>query len=156
MTRFIHDRFAKEYLEELLSPAGIVDIGRDVTSEVREIDVYFTPNASVPEYIESLGLLGRLANSAAIFEAFRNPVSVSEVISCLSKLWDVHGKLERQSRRENTAFNESELPKLWILTESIQDTSPRIHPSRNKKPVSEKLAPRIYPWGQCFNLKSKI
>jgi hypothetical protein len=37
------------------------------------------------------------------------------------------------------------------LTESIQDTSPRIHPSRNKKPVSEKLAPRIYPWGQCFN-----
>ncbi len=42
------------------------------------------------------------------------------------------------------------------LTESIQDTSPRIHPSRNKKPVSEKLAPRIYPWGQGFNLKSKI
>src|SRR5919199_1230067 len=42
------------------------------------------------------------------------------------------------------------------LTESIQDTSPRIHPSRNKKPVTEKLAPRIYPWGQCFNLKSQI
>jgi len=47
------------------------------------------------------------------------------------------------------------------LTESIQDTSPRIHSfadsgPRNKKPVSEKLAPRIYPWGQCFNLKSKI
>src|ERR671932_820310 len=42
------------------------------------------------------------------------------------------------------------------LTESIQDTSPQIHPSRNKKPVSEKLAPRIYPWGQCFTLKSQI
>ncbi|MEP6517608.1 flagellar assembly protein H [Microcoleus vaginatus] len=122
MTRFIHDRFAKEYLEELLSPAGIVDIGRDVTSEVREIDVYFTPNAAVPEYIESLGLLGRLANSAALFEAFRNPVSVSEVISCLSKLWDVRGKLERQSRRENTAFNESELPKLWILTPTASES----------------------------------
>jgi hypothetical protein len=27
------------------------------------------------------------------------------------------------------------------LTESIQDTSPRIHPSRNKKPVSDKQAP---------------
>lgn len=122
MTRFIHDRFAKEYLEELLSPAGIVDIGRDVTSEVREIDVYFTPNAAVPEYIESLGLLGRLANSAAIFEPFRNPVSVSEVISCLSKLWDVRGKLERQSRRENTAFNESELPKFWILTPTASES----------------------------------
>ena len=42
MTRFIHDRFAKEYLEELLSPIGTVNVGRDVTSEVREIDVYFT------------------------------------------------------------------------------------------------------------------
>ncbi len=41
MTRFIHDRFAKEYLEELLSPMGTVNVGRDVTSEVREIDVYF-------------------------------------------------------------------------------------------------------------------
>jgi len=47
------------------------------------------------------------------------------------------------------------------MTESIQNTSPRIHSfadsePRNKKPVSEKLAPRIYPWGQCFNLKSQI
>jgi len=42
MTRFIHDRFAKEYLEEMLSPIGTVNISRDVTSEVREIDVYFT------------------------------------------------------------------------------------------------------------------
>ena len=30
------------------------------------------------------------------------------------------------------------------MTESIQDTRHVIHPSRNKKPVSEKLAPRIY------------
>ena len=44
----------------------------------------------------------------------------------------------------------------YIMTESIQDTSPRIHQWRNKKRVSEKLAPRIYPWSQCFNLKSKI
>jgi len=42
MTRFIHDLFAKEFLEELLSPLGTVNIGRDVTSEVREIDVYFS------------------------------------------------------------------------------------------------------------------
>jgi hypothetical protein len=42
MTPFIHDRFAKEYLEELLSPIGTVNVGQDVTSEVREIDVYFT------------------------------------------------------------------------------------------------------------------
>jgi hypothetical protein len=29
------------------------------------------------------------------------------------------------------------------LTESIQDTSPRIHPSRNKKFVSDKGAPEF-------------
>ena len=51
--------------------------------------------------------------------------------------------------------------RIVLLTESIQDTSPRIHSfadsgRRNKKRVSEKLAPRIYPWGQGFNLKSKI
>jgi hypothetical protein len=56
MTRFIHDRFAKEYLEELLSPIGTVNIGRDVTSEVREINVYFTPGTAIPEYLSSLAV----------------------------------------------------------------------------------------------------
>jgi hypothetical protein len=116
MTRFIHDRFAKEYLEELLSPLGTVNIGRDVTSEVREIDVYFTPNLIAPEYVETLGILGKMATATAIFEPFRNPVSVSEVCSCLSKLWDLRGELERQARRQNTRSDETELPKLWILT----------------------------------------
>jgi len=116
MTRFIHDRFAKEYLEELLSPIGTVNIGRDVTSEVREIDVYFTPSTIAPEYVETLGILGKMATATAIFEPFRNPVSVSEVCSCLSKLWDLRGELERQARRQNTRSDEAELPKLWILT----------------------------------------
>ncbi|MEG5033918.1 hypothetical protein [Microcoleus sp. AT3-D2] len=30
-----------------------------------------------------------------------------------------------------------------VLTDSIQDTSPRIHPSRNKKPVSDKGTPEF-------------
>ena len=48
------------------------------------------------------------------------------------------------------------------MTESIQDTSPRIHSEsrlrtgeiKNLYPM--KLAERIYPWGQGFNLKSQI
>jgi len=62
MTRFIHDRFAKDYLAEMLSPIGTVNIGRDVTSEVREIDVYFTPTTVTPEYVETLGILGKNGN----------------------------------------------------------------------------------------------
>ena len=46
-----------------------------------------------------------------------------------------------------------------LLTESIQDTSPRIHPSTNKKPVSDETCPPNLSVGlmlQFFNLKSKI
>jgi|APFre7841882793_1041355.scaffolds.fasta_scaffold87337_2 hypothetical protein len=46
MTREAHGQFAKEYLEELLKPLGQVDIGKDVKSEVREIDIWFVPNQS--------------------------------------------------------------------------------------------------------------
>jgi hypothetical protein len=116
MTRFIHDRFAKEYLAEMLSPIGTVNIGRDVTSEVREIDVYFTPTTVTLEYVETLGVLGKMATGTAIFEPFRNPVRVSEVCSCLSKLLDIRGELERQARRQNTRWEEAESPKLWIFT----------------------------------------
>ncbi len=115
MTRFIHDRFAKEFLEELLSPIGTVNVGRDVTSEVREIDVYFTPGTASPEYSENLGLLGKMASTTALFEPFRNPASASEICSCLGKLLDVRGELERKSRRENTRLDDAQLPRLWIL-----------------------------------------
>ncbi|WP_442932749.1 hypothetical protein [Microcoleus sp. herbarium13] len=56
-----------------------------MTGEVREIDVYFTPGTAIPEYSESLGLLGKMAGTTAIFEPFRNPVNVVEaaaVIGC--------------------------------------------------------------------------
>lgn len=115
MTRFIHDRFAKELLEELLSPLGMVNIGRDVTSEVREIDVYFTPGLAIPEYSETLGLLGKMASKTAIFEPFRNLANVGEVISCIVKLWDLRGELGRGARRKNAPYD-AELPRLWILT----------------------------------------
>ncbi|MEG4836645.1 flagellar assembly protein H [Microcoleus sp. B9-D4] len=116
MTRFIHDRFAKDLLTELLSPIGTVNIGHDVTAEVREIDVYFIPMTVIPEYSATLGLLGKMAETTAIFEPFRNPVTVGEVISCMSKLWDLRGELERQARRENTRYDDAKLPQLWILT----------------------------------------
>jgi flagellar biosynthesis/type III secretory pathway protein FliH len=116
MTRFIHDRFAKEYLEEMLSPIGTVNVGRDVTSEVREIDVYFTPGTPIPEYTQNLGLLGKMANTTAIFEPFRNPIAVSDVWNCTSKLFDLRRELDRQARRENTRYDDTKLPFLWILT----------------------------------------
>ena len=141
MTRFIHDLFAKEYLEELLSPLGTVNIGRDVSSEVREIDVYFTPITAIPEYSETLGLLGKMASTTAIFEPFRNPASISEICSCLGKSLDVRGELERKFRRENTRYDDDRLPRLWIL---MPTASKAVVDSFNAIPDTENWLPGIY------------
>ncbi|MBD2488398.1 hypothetical protein [Aulosira sp. FACHB-615] len=115
MTRFIHDQFAKDYLEELLTPYGEVQAARRVAGEVREIDVYFIPTQ--PSNIsETLGLLGQFATTPALFEPFRNPAAATEICDCLLKLLEVRGDLQRQANRNNTRILESELPKLWILT----------------------------------------
>ena len=116
MTRFPHDQFAKEYLKELLTPLGQVETSRNVAGEVREIDVLFTPTSTETSTTKTLGLLGKIATTPAIFEPFRNPVTSSQIRSCMSKLFDVHADIERQAKRENTKINESDLPKLWILT----------------------------------------
>jgi hypothetical protein len=129
----------------MLSPIGTVNIGRDVTSEVREIDVYFTPTTVTPEYVETLGILGKMATATAIFEPFRNPVSVSEVNSCLSKLWDVRGELERLARRQNTRCEEAEMPKLWILTPTASKV---LLDGFNARPDNDNWMPGIYFLGE--------
>ena len=116
MTRLIHDQFAKDYLAELLSPLGTVNPGREVSSEVRQIDVYFTPNSPSDEYSQKLGVLGKMAATTALFEPFRNPVNSAEILGCLSKLLDVKAQIERLAKRENTPPIEANLPSLWILT----------------------------------------
>jgi hypothetical protein len=116
MTQFPHDQFAKEYLKELLSPLGQVEISYEVASEVRSVDVFFIPIAAAPEYVERLGLLGDLASTAALFEPYRNPVSWDEIRQCQSKLLDVLNDWQRQAKRDGRRMSEEQLPMLWILT----------------------------------------
>jgi len=116
MTRFIHDQFAKQYLTELLTPYGEVETSKDITAEVRQIDVLFIPSPQPTQSLETLGILGKMVTNYAIFEPFRNPVSKSEIRSCIGKLFDVHADLERQAKRNETRINETELPQLWIFT----------------------------------------
>ena len=118
MTRFIHDQFTKQYLTELFTPYGQVDTSKDITSEVRQVDVLFTPASPSPDNIETLGMLGKMGiyATSAIFEPFHNAVSKSEIRSCMGKLFDIHADLERQAKRNNTRINETQLPYLWILT----------------------------------------
>ncbi|NET16926.1 MULTISPECIES: hypothetical protein [Okeania] len=91
MTIFPHDQFAKQYLEELLSSIGEVKAPREVRGEVRQIDVWFSPQPQLQGNPEELGLLGRLATTSALFEPYRNPVTPDEIDSCLLKLLEVKG-----------------------------------------------------------------
>ena len=116
MTRFIHDQFAKDYLEELLKPFGEVQAASQVAGEIREIDVLFTPFPHQTTNVELLGLLGKLATTPAIFEPFRNPASTEEICDCLLKSLEVRGALRRAAKREQTNKTKIEIPKLWILT----------------------------------------
>ncbi|MBD2184519.1 hypothetical protein [Aerosakkonema funiforme] len=116
MTRFIHDRFTKDCLEELLTPYGQVKPAQKVSSEIREIDVLFIPNAPPETLSQDLGLLGRLGETAAIFEPFRNAIDPDEVCACLLKALEVRESIQRQAKRKNAPDEPISLPYLWILT----------------------------------------
>ncbi|MEM7557445.1 MAG: hypothetical protein AAF378_25855, partial [Cyanobacteria bacterium P01_A01_bin.84] len=81
MTRFPYDQFAKDYLTELLQPLGKVETSRKVPAEIREIDVYFAPSPQPTIDKIELGLLGRLADTTALFEPYRNAVKIAEIRS---------------------------------------------------------------------------
>jgi hypothetical protein len=121
MTKFPHDQFAKEYLQELLSPLGEVETSKDVTAEVREIDVWFQPTSFETEYVQSLGLLGKMAATVAVIEPFRNPVNTEGIFSCVVKLLNSRAKLGRQTNREDQRLEERQLPRLWILTPTASE-----------------------------------
>ena len=65
MSQFPHDQFAKNLLESLLSPFWLVQIAFTMSSEIREIDVYFTPD-SLPT---NLGLLSQCAATTETLQA---------------------------------------------------------------------------------------
>ncbi|NET57730.1 MAG: hypothetical protein F6K47_16690 [Symploca sp. SIO2E6] len=117
MTRFIHDQFAKDYLEELLAPYGVVKAPRRVSGEVREIDIYFDPNFDhPPTNLGNLGLLGRMAQTPVLIEPFRNAASDDEICDCLLKLLEVRGELQREAHRNQVKLPKAKRPKLWVLT----------------------------------------
>jgi Domain of unknown function (DUF4351) len=119
MTRFPHDQFAKDFLESLLSPLGEVQTSLKISGEVREMDVYFTPNPN-EKMTSDLGLLAQCAETATVFEPFRSSVKLAQIRSCMSKLFDLHNYLIREAKKHKQPEpKEEKLPKLWILTPTL-------------------------------------
>lgn len=54
MTRKPHDQFAKQFLEELLSPLGKVEANKEVIDEARQVDVLFSPAPTSSAQVQSL------------------------------------------------------------------------------------------------------
>ena len=119
MTRFPHDQFAKDFLESLLAPLGQVQTSLKISGEVREMDVFFTPDPNLPP-ASDLGLLSQCAITAAVFEPYRSSVKVPQIRACMSKLFDLHSHLIREAKRQDRPeLEDDKLPMLWILTPTL-------------------------------------
>jgi hypothetical protein len=77
MTRTPHDQFAKQCMTGFLEPFGKPLVSREVSSEVRQVDVWFEPNpSSAAEARQILGLLGRgTVQSQAVTELLALPAT---------------------------------------------------------------------------------
>ncbi|MBD2446382.1 hypothetical protein H6G76_04240 [Nostoc sp. FACHB-152] len=122
MTRFPYDQFAKDYLQELLQPLGTIETSRKVSAEIREIDVYFAPTSPSTSDKLELGLLGKIASAPALIEPFRNAATITEIRSCLNKLFDIFAQIKRQTKVDHNRVAESELPRLWILSPTASES----------------------------------
>ncbi|MGI2909426.1 hypothetical protein [Tolypothrix sp. VBCCA 56010] len=122
MTRFVHDQFAKDYLEELLKPYGDVKSSEKISGEIKEIDVLFTPSVQQTSNLQLLGLLGRFAEFPAILEPFRNAASGDEICDCIQKLLEVKAGLRRDAKANKIRLQESDIPKLWVLSPTASPT----------------------------------
>jgi hypothetical protein len=120
MTQQPHDKFAKQFLEEVLSPLGEVKINREVTDAARFVDVLFSPSPQAQA--QSLGLLGRIAVlNMTLLEPFSNQPSRTEVRNCFLKLFTVIAEEQRKAKREKTTIPEDSLARLWIISPSVSE-----------------------------------
>jgi Domain of unknown function (DUF4351) len=119
MTRTRHDLFAKQHLEALLESLGTVATSRKVTSETREVDLWFVPHDDAQEQLSALGLLGRMVLQCCVIEPFRNSVQPQDVSSCVGKLIDLTEIFRRQTKRERKSLLGLALPQLWILSPTV-------------------------------------
>ncbi len=121
MTRQPHDQFAKEYLEELLKPLGKVERSKEISVEVRQIDIWFIPEENRAVETSGLGILAKMAQKTGLFEPYRNAPTETEIKSCILKLYSIHSSQEREAKRQKSTIDLDNLPILWILAPTFSE-----------------------------------
>ncbi len=102
-----------------LTPNSQLPFLNPITSETKFVDIYFEPNNLNLSSSANLGLLTQCLNQhPAIFEPFRNPVTVDEIQTCIVKVFEVRAELTRDSKRQNLG-GDKVIPRLWILTPTL-------------------------------------
>jgi len=119
MSRTVHDSFAKEWMQEVLSDFGEVEVEAEISGSVRTMDIIFRPNPDDLEALRSLGILGRMTDKICSIEAFRNPVPEWEICNCRGKLFDFMGLQRRQAIQRKQRLSTIQHPFLWILSPTL-------------------------------------
>ncbi len=94
------DQLAKRLFSLLLSRAGRCEVSKEVHHEVLDAqlaDLYFEPDPKQTHHLSALGLLGRLARSACLFEPFSSAPSSEAVLECIRKQLNLSKQLREES-----------------------------------------------------------
>jgi hypothetical protein len=124
MPRTLHDRFAKEWMQEFLQDFGTVQVEYEISNEVRHADIYFEPDAQWrlqvqmhPE--ESMGGFGRMITEPCLIEPYRNAISDYEICNCKTKSTLLGQKLDRQAKQAKLRFRFPDRPLTWMITPTL-------------------------------------
>lgn len=120
MSQFPHDEFVKEYIPELCNQYGIAIPSMPISSERREIDVFFQPTKPlISQATKTLGLLGKIIQTTCVLEFYRNAVKPEQIKECLSKLFDNQQNQFKKAKKDNLTLENSQISRLWIITPTI-------------------------------------
>jgi hypothetical protein len=112
MTQIPFDQMSKQYLEEFLTPFGMVQRQYEIPGEAKFVDIWFVPHQGINQ-AEELGVLGRMIQTSCLLEPYRNVPTRTEVRVSVMKLVWVQEEERRKAQKEE--LSDEELPWLWIL-----------------------------------------
>jgi hypothetical protein len=104
------DQLAKQIGREALSPCGVTDVNAEIAPDAQHADLRHEPDPTQDVERARIGLLGKLARSPCLIEAFAHAPDLREVRACLSK----HLAFWRHRERRSSSMRNA--PFLWILT----------------------------------------
>lgn len=121
------DQLAKQIGQKALGPFGTAVTQDAINPETQYADLRFEPDPARQTERERLGLLGRLAASACIIEAYSDAPNAEEFRACLTKHLTVWQQRARDARSESKKRSEPQPQEsmasfLWIIAASAPTT----------------------------------